>query len=85
MNDVIEICEWKTGDIITNTKTNKLGIIISVYPKDMKDSTKGVYVKWCILNTPNNIHICLNPDERFKLFHRTKPVHWSYFTEDIFS
>ena len=52
---------FKSGDIIKNKKTGKIGIVVDCNCNDS-------ILKYYLIRTPNNIHICINPKERFDLF-----------------
>lgn len=48
---------FKVGDTIKNRKTSKLGIVTYVYEEGI--------IKYHLIDTPHNIHISVEPEERF--------------------
>ena len=56
--DILGLFDFEVGDIIRNRKTGKFGVIKKCYREE------GI-IKYHLDGTPNNIHTCTNPTERF--------------------
>ena len=61
--DILGHIDFEVGDIIRNRKTGKFGVIKKCYRDE------GI-IKYHLDDTPNNIHTCCNPAERFDVIKR---------------
>ena len=56
----------QVGDVIKNTKTGKMGIVLS------NDLAGSYYIEYHLIGTPNCKHTCLKPQDRFIKLNKNK-------------